>query len=286
MAGGVGQHGRSTRSRGPFMKGDPRGGPTGTDEPPRTGRWQMPPGGHPWYLAAMAVAAVGLAAGGVTMLAQGTGAPSQQVPPDCGLINCGAILPTPAISTQSHIGKAHFSASHRPAAPAQSAPPPSPAPSQTPNPPPDVTMTLTSDRERHDFDHFRVQLTLVNNGGSPVASWTVQLTLPGDDVFSVETRTWWDGVPFEHWQVSGDTLTISADTGSETLAPGEPLSLSIHGRGSTAFPTGCTFNGAVCPSMDGRQHQQTQEQPSRQQDRRQPPSQDQRSWPWDRQRSW
>jgi hypothetical protein len=124
----------------------------------------------------------------------------------------------------------------------------------------------------------------VNNGSSPVASCTVQLTLPGDDVFSVETPTWWDGVPFEHWQVSGDTLTISADTSSETLAPGEPLRLSIHGRGSTAFPTGCTFNGAVCPSMGGQQDQQTQEQPSWQQDRRQP-SQDQRSGQWDRQRS-
>ena len=270
MASGVGQHGRGTRSRGPFNKDGPRGWPTGTDELPGTGRWQMPLGGHPWYLAAMAVAAVGLVVGGVTMLVQGNGAPSQQVPSNCGLINCGAILPAPTISTQSHIRKAHIAASRRPAAPAQSTPPPPPTPSQTPTPPPDVTMTFASDRDRHGFDHFRDQLTLVNNGSSPVSGWTVRLTLPGDDVFSVETPSSGDGVPFEHWQLSGDTLTISADTGSETLAPGEPLTLSIHGRGSAAFPTGCTFNGAACPSLNTQQGQ---------------PSQDQASWQQDRQRS-
>jgi hypothetical protein len=70
----------------------------------------------------------------------------------------------------------------------------------------------------------------VNNGSRPVSGWTVQLTLPGDEIFSVETQPWWDRVPFEHWQVSGDTLTISADNDTETLAPGEPLSVSIHGR--------------------------------------------------------
>jgi len=138
----------------------------------------------------------------------------------------------------------------------------------------------------------------VNNGDSPVSGWTVQLTLPRDEVFSVETQSWWDGVSFEHWQVSGDTLTISADSDSETLAPGEPLNVSIHGRGRTTSPTGCTFNGAACPSLSGQQDQQAPQQPSWQQDR-QPPQQrssqqdwqsqlpqDQRSWQWDRERSW
>src|SRR5262249_18355014 len=87
-----------------------------------------PLGGHPWYLAAMAVAAVGLVVGGVTMLVQGNGAPSQQVPSNCGLINCGAILPAPTLSTQSHIRKAQIPPSRPPLAPAQSAPPPRPPP--------------------------------------------------------------------------------------------------------------------------------------------------------------
>jgi hypothetical protein len=111
-----------------------------------------------------------------------------------------------------------------------------------------VSVSFSSDRERRDFDHFQDQMTLVNNGGSPVSGWTVQLTLPGDGIDSVEIPSGWDGVPFEHWQFSGDTLTISADTRSETLGPGAPLHLSIHGRGGTASPTGCTFNGAACPA--------------------------------------
>jgi hypothetical protein len=99
----------------------------------------------------------------------------------------------------------------------------------------------------------------------------------------VETQPWWDGVPFEHWRVSGDTLTISADNDTETLAPGEPLSVSIHGRGRTTSPTGCTFNGAACPSFSGQQDQQPpQQQPFWQQDRQSSPPRDRRSW----QRDW
>ena len=230
----------------------------------------------------MAVAALGLVAASVTMLVWRNGPPSRHVASNCGLINCGASLPGPSISTQSHISKAHRPVSHAPAAPAP-APTPSPSPSQAPAPPPDVTLTITSGSDRHDFDHFRDQLTLVNNGGRPVSGWTVQLTLPGDEIFSVETQPWWDGVPFEHWRVSGDTLTISADNDTETLAPGEPLSVSIHGRGRTTSPTGCTFNGAACPSFSGQQDQQPpQQQPFWQQDRQSSPPRDRRSW----QRDW
>jgi Cellulose binding domain len=153
-----------------------------------------------------------------------------------------------------------------------------------PRPPPDITLTFTSGSDRHDFDHFRDQLTLVNNGSRPVSGWTVQLTLPGDEIFSVETQPWWDGVPFEHWRASGDTLTISADNDTETLAPGEPLSVSIHGRGRTTSPTGCTFNGAACPLFSGQQdqQQQQQQQPFWQQDRQSSSPRDRRFW----QRDW
>ena len=108
-------------------------------------------------------------------------------------------------------------------------------------------MIFSSGQERHGFGHFQAQMTLVNNGGSPVSGWTVQLTLPVHGVDSVESQNGRDGVPFEHWQFSGDTLTITADTGSETLGPGAPMNLSIDGRGNPASPTGCTFNGAACP---------------------------------------
>jgi hypothetical protein len=114
-------------------------------------------------------------------------------------------------------------------------------------------VAFTPDQDRHHFGHFQDQMTLMNQGGDPVSGWTVQLTLPGDGVDSVDSQGSWDGGPFEHWQFSGDTLTISADTDSETLGPGAPLNLSIQGRGDATSPTGCTFNGAACTIQDQEQ---------------------------------
>jgi hypothetical protein len=271
--------------------------------PARSGGWLPPLGRNTWYLAILAVTALGLTAGGVALLAGSGGGPSHVAAPDCGLINCGANVPGPSstISTQSHIGKAHTAVSHPPAAPAKSAPPASSSPGPTSAVPTpavaaaaNVSVTFSSDQNRRDSDHFQEQMTLVNNGGGPVSGWTVQLTLPVDDVDSVEIPSGWDGVPFEHWQFRGDTLTISADTGSETLGPGAPLNLSIHGRGNTSSPTGCTFNGTTCPvPPSGAPDQQfgQPDQPTAQQSTLpgQPDQsagqQHRRSWPQDGQRS-
>jgi hypothetical protein len=222
------------------------------DEPAGTGRWLATLGRHPWYLAIMAVAAFGLVAGSVTVLVQANSTPSHQpTASNCGLVNCSAALagPSTTISTQSHIGKAHTTVSHAPKPPASPTPSPSQAPTHAQASPPNVTLTFSAGQDQRDFDHFQGELTLVNQGGSPIAGWTVELTLPGDEVFSVENQDGRDGSPFDHWQFDGDTLTISADNSSETLRPGEPLSLSISGRGRTTSPTGCTFNGAVCPTL-------------------------------------
>ena len=282
--GGVGQHGRGTRSRGPFMNTNPRGRPAGRGQPAGAGRWLVPLGRHPWYLASAAIAVIALIVGGAALLIESSG-PSQPVASGCGLITCGASVPSPGISTQSHISKAHTSVSHAPAAPKQSASPaaaPSQAPMTAPAPAPatNVTVSLTSDRDRRDFDHFQDQLTLVNNGGSPVSSWTLQLTFPRDGIDSVENQDGWDGTPFEHWQYSGDTLTISADTDRETLSPGDQVNVSIHGRGDTASPTGCTFNGIACP-VQGLEHQGPQQSQLSWPDQSMPdqqPSPDQRSF--------
>ena len=259
-----------------------------------TGGWLPPLGRNTWYLAIVAATALGLTAGGVALLAGSGGAPSRTAAPDCGLINCGANVPGPSstFSTQSHIGKAHVAVSHPPAT---SAPPGSSTPSQgsTPAAPTvavaaNVSVTFSSDQNRRDFDHFQEQMTLVDKGGSAVSGWTVQLTLPVDEVDSVEIPSEWDGVPFEHWQFRGDTLTISADTRSETLDPGAPLNLSIHGRGNTGSPTECTFNGAACPvpppgagdQQFGQPDQRTAQQPAQSGQPDQPAwPQDPRSWP-------
>lgn len=247
------------------------------DEPAGTGRWLATLGRHPWYLAIMAVAAFGLVAGSVTVLVQANSTPSHQpAASNCGLVNCGAALPGPSttISTQSHIGKAHTTVSHAPKPSASPTPSPSQAPTHAQASPPNVTLTFSAGQDQRDFDHFQGQLTLVNQGGSPVTGWTAELTLPGDEIFSVENQDGRDGFPFDHWQFDGDTLTISADNSSETLSPGEPLSLSIHGRGRTTSPTGCTFNGAACPTLRVQQVQQPQQPQQRAQQRvQQPPQQ-------------
>jgi hypothetical protein len=252
------------------MSTGPRGGRGARRGPARSGHWLTPLGRNTWYLAIVAVAVLGLTAGGVALLASSGGGPSREAAPDCGLINCSANLPGPSttISTQSHVGKAHTAVSHRPAAPARPAPHGSSAPSQGSAPgastpaapaPANVSVAFSSDRDRRDFDHFQAQMTLVNNGGSAVSGWTVQLTLPVDGVDSVDNQNGRDGAPFEHWQFSGDTLTITADTDSETLGPGAPMNMSIHGRGNAAYPTRCTFNGASCPLV---QQDQQPGQPS------------------------
>ena len=256
------------------MSATHRRGPARVDEPAGTGRWLATLGRHPWYLAIMAVVALGLVAGSVTVLVQASSTPSHQAAAsNCGLVNCGAaVAPVPAatISTQGHIGKAHTTVSHAHKPSASPAPPPTPAPTPAQASPPNVTLTFTADRDRRDFDHFRGQLTLVNQGGSPVAGWTAELTFPGDEVFSVDDQDGRDGFPFEHWQFDGDTLTISADNSNETLTPGQPLSLSIHARGQTTSPTACTFNGATCPTFTVRQQAP---QPWRQDRQAAPPDQ-------------
>jgi hypothetical protein len=215
----------------------------------------------------------------VTVLVQANSTPSHQPgASNCGLVNCGAALPGPSatISTQSHIGQAHATVSHAPKPSASPAPPPSQAPTHAQASPPNVTLSFSAGQDQRDFDHFQGQLTLVNQGGSPVAGWTAELTFPGDEVFSVDNQDGRDGSPFDHWQFDGDTLTISADNSSEALAPGQPLSLSIDARGRTTSPTACTFNGAACPTLRVTQQnpQQPQvQQPLQQAAPNQPPSQ-------------
>src|SRR5262252_5211753 len=148
--GGLGQHGTGTRSRGPFMNTNPYGRAAGRGQPAGAGRWLVPLSRHPWYLASAAIAVIALIVGGAALLLESNGGPSQPAASGCGLINCGASVPSPGISTQSHIGKSHASVSHPPAAPKQSASPPPAPPSQPPTTAAaaNVSVSLTADRSR------------------------------------------------------------------------------------------------------------------------------------------
>src|SRR5262245_18128605 len=162
------------------MSATHRRGPTRMDEPAGTGRWLATLGRHPWNLAIMAVAAFGLVAGSVTVLVQASSTPSHQAASNCGLINCGAAVapgPTATVSTRSHIGKAHTAVSHAPKPSPSPVPSPTQAPTHAQVSPPNVTLTFTPGQDQRRFDHFDSQLTLVNQGGSPVAGWTAELTL-------------------------------------------------------------------------------------------------------------
>lgn len=237
---------------------------------------------HSWFSVGAAAGALLLIAGGVVALTLGGhGAPTRPVAADCGLVNCGAVpvVPVTSASAQNQVtGPPHHPrASASPAATKRPAPTPSPSAAQSgtpapvparstaratePPPPPaapDVTVTYTPDQQQHfgssqDQPQFRGpqgfqgQLTIVNHGTSQVAGWTVQLTLPGDEVDFVGNQAGWGGSPFDHWQFSGDTLTLSADS-SEALGPGAVLNVTIHGQGRAAVPSGCTFDGTACRS--------------------------------------
>jgi hypothetical protein len=91
---------------------------------------------------------------------------------------------------------------------------------------------------------FHGHLTIVNNGTTAIADWTVNLSLSGDNV------TWagypGTGLPFAFWQFSGGTLTLNALSSGESIPPGSTAVVPIVANGSTTTPGSCTFNGSVC----------------------------------------
>jgi hypothetical protein len=262
------------------MNADLRGGPAGPGQP-AGGRHGPPPARRSWFPVSAAAGVLLLIAGGVAALVfGGHGTPTRQLAADCGLVNCGVAPVTPVASTSaapSHVSQTLHHLKAPPAATKRSVPSPSPAttpravtpttapphttaPTTAPPPAPlDVTVVYTPDQQQHfgrsQDEHgfggqqdFQGQLTIVNHGAGQVAGWTVQLTLPGDQIGFVGNQGGWGGDPFDHWQFSGDTLTLSADSGSETLGPGAVLTVTIHGQGRADSPSGCTFNGTACQS--------------------------------------
>jgi cellulose binding protein with CBM2 domain len=252
--------GRASGIEAPEVAGDLR-------RPGQQPWWRPKPFSRPlWYPVAGAVAVLALLAGGAMTLLTISGLRARPLAADCGLVTCGASLPPvvtgPAVpSTATHSiarpHRRHRAARRRELAPAaHSRPRPSALPGRpahrrrprAPRPggpaPAAVTVTYTLDGTDPWHQDFRAHLTIVNHGATPVAGWTVQVSLPGDQVDWVGYPGAWN--PFANWQFSGGTLDLNAVSGGETLAPGATEIVPISAQGSNTVPGGCQFNGAAC----------------------------------------
>jgi cellulase/cellobiase CelA1 len=246
-------------------------GDDGTDDQPRPGQqpwWRPRPFSRPlWYPVAGAAAALALLAGGaMTLLTISRGPQARPLAADCGLVTCGASLPPavtgPAVpSTAAHstarAHRRHRAARRRVLAPeahSRLRPPALPGrPSHRrhlrpahPGGPAPAAVTVIYAVDGTDPWHrgFRAHLTIVNHGTTPVAGWTVRVSLPGDQVDWAGYPGGWD--PFANWQFSGDTLALNAVSGGETLAPGATEIVPIAAQGSNTVPGGCRFDGSAC----------------------------------------
>jgi Cellulose binding domain len=235
------------------------------------------PGGRPWwhprpfsrtlwYPVAGAAAVLALLAGGAMTLLTAAHAPrARPLADDCGLVTCGASLPPavtgaapPSTAARSQApARRHHRRTHRqvlaPAAHSLDSPTPPALPHrhsrrhQVPGhqaAPAAVTVAYTLDGTDPWQQDFHAHLTIVNNGSTPVAGWSVQVSLPGDQVDWVGYPSAW--MPFANWQFSGGTLTLNAVSGGETLAPGATEIVPITAQGGTTSPGGCVFNGSAC----------------------------------------
>jgi hypothetical protein len=245
----------------------PMGAPAGdiTGPPGKQPWWRPRPFSQPlWYPVAGAAAVLALLAGGaMTLVTAAHGPRARPLADDCGLVTCGASLPpevtgaaapgTAARSTapaRRHRRRAH----HQVLAPAAHSLG-SPAPPARPHhrrhraqghraAPAAVTVAYTLDGTDPWDQDFHAHLTIVNNGGTAVAGWTAQVSLPGDQIAWVGYPGAWE--PFASWQFSGGTLTLNAVSGGETLAPGATEIVPITARGATTAPANCVFNGSAC----------------------------------------
>jgi hypothetical protein len=243
--------------------------PDAPGKEPRPGQapwWRPRPFARPlWYPVAGGAAAVALVAGGaMTLLTISHGPRARPLADDCGLVTCGATLPhvvtrtavpSTAVRSTAPARRHHRRAHRRVLAPAahsfpSPAPPAPPARRHPGRPhrgqaaPPAVTVTYGLDGTDPWHQDFRAHLTIVNNGRTPVTGWSVQVSLPGDQVDWVGYPGGWD--PFANWQFNGETLVLNAVSGGETLAPGATEIVPISAQGANTTPGGCLFNGSAC----------------------------------------
>jgi len=100
-----------------------------------------------------------------------------------------------------------------------------------------VTVTYSAS---HGWDRvFLGELTIVNHGHSPVASWHLVITLPGDRVTTVWNAQW--------RRVGPGSVIMTPLTAGQGIEPGASVSVNFLAQGPRTALANCTFDGFACP---------------------------------------
>jgi O-glycosyl hydrolase len=112
--------------------------------------------------------------------------------------------------------------------------------SSSSSPPPTSSCSVTYTTQSQWTGGFVASVTISNTGTTPLTSWSLAFTFPGDQQIS-DT---WNGVTTQ----SGENVTITNESYNGTIAAGGSTSLGFQGTwtNSDAAPTAFTVNGTTC----------------------------------------
>ena len=127
-------------------------------------------------------------------------------------------------------------------------PTPSPSPTATPSPSPSpsrtssgaVSCTAVYSLVNSWTGGFQAQVTLTDTGPSPISSWSLTWTFPGDQ----QIATIWDATATQ----SGEKVTTTAESYDATIAAGGSVTIGFTGTytNSDASPSGFSVLGTAC----------------------------------------
>jgi endoglucanase len=87
---------------------------------------------------------------------------------------------------------------------------------------------------------FQAQVTLTDTGASPISSWALTWTFPGDQKLS----TIWNATATQ----SGEKVTATSESYNATIAASGSVTIGFTGTytNSNASPTSFSVNGTAC----------------------------------------
>ena len=105
---------------------------------------------------------------------------------------------------------------------------------------------------------FFGQVTITESGGSAQANWQLHLSYDSAHIIGV-----WGG----KWSASGDhTVVVTPDSGDGTSHNGSSsVQVVLAVSGQAGPPSGCTFNGRTCQTVQASDHFQPGGSPSQEQ---------------------